>query len=348
MLSLVFSDLHLDARTCGMPRFIDLDVVLNKLVEAAHFNKVDRVVFLGDLCDPGAGAHRCVARAIEFADALPCQSVWLTGNHDVVEDGNGASVLEPMKAAGYTVIDQVIQNDMGIWLPYVPRSRNYNPGDAIERLKAAAAMGWSPCAVWGHLNLEGIAAGSETDSMPRGRDVFWPLDTLDRLLPGVPLFGGHYHQAQEFKGVRIIGAPARFTFGEEASEPRFMLVDLGGKRPRIASHKILSRRVYTIPIEHAPEVEPGDIVRFIRPDDVSYTPKQMDEVRAAALRAAASTTVSEYEPAAPPKEAELASAAAGETYEQAAVRIAAEWEIANAELSAAIAKLVVDVIEEEQ
>lgn len=347
MLSLVFSDLHLDARTCGLPRYADLEVVLDKLCEAAHQLKVDRVVHLGDLCDPGPGAHRCVARVVRFADALPCPSVWLTGNHDVVEDGNGASVLEPMKAAGYTVIDSPTAVDRGrqeIWLPYVPRARAYDPSAYIEKL---GGLGVDIVAVWGHLNLEGIVPGSETDHMPRGRDVFWPMAALDKHYPGVPCFGGHYHRAQEYKGVRIVGASARFTFGEEDSEPRYLLVNTSGKRARIASFKLPSRRVYSIPVEQADEVEEGDIVRFVVPPDHQYDHRGADAARSAAARAAACTTIMKDELDKAPAKAEQASAEAGESYEQAALRIAAEWETANANLTAALRRLVGDVVNEE-
>ena len=84
----------------------------------------------------------------------------------------------------------------------------------------------SPVIIAGHLNLEGITAGSETTKMPRGREVYWPLDAIRECFPDALVLGGHYHERQLYQGVQIIGSLARLTFGEEDTQPAFIEVEV--------------------------------------------------------------------------------------------------------------------------
>lgn len=80
----------------------------------------------------------------------------------------------------------------------------------------------NPQLIVGHLMIEGIAVGSETRDMPRGRDVFLPIDSLRDHFPDAKIVNGHYHDGQMYKGVHIPGALARFTVGEAQNTPRFL------------------------------------------------------------------------------------------------------------------------------
>ncbi len=220
-----------------MSRWEDLCGALDEVYEAAVSERVDLVIFGGDWCDPTPKATRCVAEAIRlairFANAgIP--SRWLIGNHCTQEDGHGSHVLLPLKAMSdgesYQVCDEpdfeFICDVMFVWLPYTPRSHAYDPEAEIERI--AKSAGWNgPTVVVGHLNLEGIGPGSETTDMPRGRDVFWPLDALREHLPDALLLAGHYHKRQTFKGVQIIGTLERLSFGEEGETKGWLIIEVG-------------------------------------------------------------------------------------------------------------------------
>ncbi len=81
-------------------------------------------------------------------------------------------------------------------------------------------------AVFGHLMLEGIGPGSETRDMPRGRNVFWPTEVIAECWPKALLVGGHYHVAQVFSRVNVVGSLARLTRGEVGSTPQFLEIGL--------------------------------------------------------------------------------------------------------------------------
>lgn len=226
MKALITSDWHLDAVTAGVERFDDLRAAVDAIGRAAEAENADALIFLGDLCDPASNrAHRAVEYACEFASGLKLPSFWLAGNHDVIEDGHGTTVLGPIDSTGATVIDKpgtcMVGNEQVVFLPFTPRSHAYEPEAFIENLKASYPSG-KPAAVMGHLNIAGITPGSETHDMPRGREVTYPRDAIQEAWPGVQMFNGHYHERQTFNGIHIPGALERLTFGEEANRPGYL------------------------------------------------------------------------------------------------------------------------------
>jgi len=237
MRILFFSDLHLDTVTAGVPRWDDLTGGLDKIYEAAVAERVDLVVFAGDWCDPGTKASRCIWRAGYEAARYAGASIptrWLVGNHDVIEDGHGSHVLLPLKAFDqHSVIDngptfEHLDDAQFLWLPYTPRSHAYDPEEAIENYAKWVKKDGRPLIIVGHLNLEGIGPGSETKDLPRGRDVFWPLDAIAEHMPRAILVGGHYHKPQQWRGVNIIGSVERLTFGEEGDPVKgYMILEIG-------------------------------------------------------------------------------------------------------------------------
>lgn len=252
MRILFFSDLHLDAVTAGVPRWDDLTGALDQIYAAAKIEQVDLVVFAGDWCDPGTKSSRCVGQAVYEAVRYResgIMSHWLLGNHDTIEDGHGSHVLLPLKMMNCEQIvvheDPTVElipavrslrrNDDSytgdvvqfLWLPYTPRSHNYDPEIVIAEL-APQMRNDLPQIIVGHLNVEGIGPGSETKDLPRGRDVFWPLDAIEEYLPNAILIGGHYHKPQHWRGVNIIGSVERLTFGEEEDPVKgYMILEIG-------------------------------------------------------------------------------------------------------------------------
>lgn len=233
MKLLVTSDWHLDAVTAGLERFGDIDRAARAAVQKALEIEADRFVFLGDLCDPDTTrSHRAIAYAIAVERLMRekgLESWWLTGNHDVIEDGTGTSTLTPLKAAGAKVFDSPAhfgQEGGGVQvivLPFTPRSHAYSPEDYV---RSCVDHGTRRMLVLGHLNIEGIGPGSETTDLPRGRDVFLPLTAIRERWPGAVVLNGHYHRGQEFNGVFVPGSLARLTFGEEDNLPGYLIVEV--------------------------------------------------------------------------------------------------------------------------
>ncbi len=235
--------------TAGVDRGPDIEQAVEETVQAAIRERVDLYLFLGDLCDPdGVRSHHAAAIGTRTAAQLAVRGIpsrWLVGNHDVIEDGSGTNTLAGIMAlAGIsdewmlevfarpwiesirTVSSNRVEGINLIALPFTPRSHAYDPAKFIEELPAHVGTGRHRVIIAGHLNIEGIGPGSETQDMPRGRDVFFPLEAVQKRFPGALLLNGHYHTRQVFNGIVIPGALERLTFGEERNEPGFLIIEV--------------------------------------------------------------------------------------------------------------------------
>ena len=254
MKLLVTSDWHLDASTAGIARFADVAASIDWTVEQAIANKVDLYLFLGDLCDPDANrTPACVSKAIRTAHALQragIESRWLVGNHDVIEDGSGTCTLEPLGAAGLPLRNkpssEVIGGVMFVWLPFTPRTGTYDPEAFVRSIPSAPSF--KHYVVAGHLNVPGVIPGSETHDMPRGRDVWFPVDAVRAHLKGALMMNGHYHGVDTDSLVVIPGSLERLTFNEERHVPSCLLVEIKGSKTTVvtALKNPLARALETI------------------------------------------------------------------------------------------------------
>lgn len=237
---LVTSDWHGDWSTDGVPR---LEHVADAAMASAQYaidNKADGYLCLGDLMDPDCGqvAFHVLRFAIGVALTLHeagIPSLWLPGNHDVLEDGTGATTLDPMRMltratqGGVQVVDgpcSVFLAGVAVWaFPYTASCRAYNPVANAQAFALHADK--KPIIAAGHLMLDGIHPGSETTDMPRGRDVKLPLEALrsGKVKPNV-IVNGHYHQQQCHDGVWIPGSLERLTHGEEKNVPGWLMVEV--------------------------------------------------------------------------------------------------------------------------
>lgn len=245
MKILLTGDWHLDWVTEGVRRHDDIEFVVWAMVDHAINLKVDFFVFLGDLCNPNTvRSHRAVSCAISAAKALEfdgIKTVWITGNHDVIEDGTGDHTLMALAEAGYQVFDRPEPKMIAsidakhslllVPLPYVALARDYDPVEIIcvasehykDRPKRTTVL------VAGHLGMDGITPGSESVDMARGRHVSWPIAEVNEYFPGAIVAGGHYHKGDCSDEVIIPGSPARLNFGEEDNFPKFVIVEGGIK-----------------------------------------------------------------------------------------------------------------------
>jgi len=234
----VSSDWHLDWHTDGYERFGDVKNAVANVVQACM--RAEKVrpdcgpkdepvfVFLGDLTNPySRNVHRAMAYAADVACELSdagIHNVWLVGNHDVIEDGHCSHTLLSLKSARFqytTVIDKpstvTICNKVIAGLPFTPIAGSYDPEEFIESLPNADV-------IIGHLHIDGVILGSETEAMPRGRSIRFPLEAARRRFPEAVLLNGHYHNQQTVGGIHIPGSLARLTHGEERNEPGFLVV----------------------------------------------------------------------------------------------------------------------------
>ncbi len=263
MKILVSSDWHLDHVTAGVSRFDELSNAVRQTLDWAVQRKVDVYLFTGDLCDPDSGpiVFKCMEEvlfAVRYLKTHGIASVWLAGNHDVIEDGSGKTTLSPLNAisgmglssAGFTlkpgqvfVVEQpagiVLESAAGermgfVGLPYAATSHAYDPAEKAKLLMAQVNV--DDYIVAAHLNVPGKIPGEETLHMPRGREVMFPYYELEAIEhPRMHYVNGHYHQTDNFvpprgkRAVAIPGSLARLSFGEQTNAPSALLMefDLG-------------------------------------------------------------------------------------------------------------------------
>lgn len=237
MKLVVSSDWHPDHVTHGVRRFAEVKEAAHRTVDRAIEERADAYVFAGDLCDPDTGSvvFRCVELAVEVATRLAARgipSAWVAGNHDVIEDATGDTVLSPLRALANMTDEIEVFERPGVFaragahvicLPFAATSHAYDVeatiadlGQGLERDKTIVVA---------HLNIAGVVPGEETTEMPRGREVWLPVEAAKRVARHV--VSGHYHRRQRTKdGVWIIGSLARLTFGEEGNEPSFLILEV--------------------------------------------------------------------------------------------------------------------------
>ena len=238
MKILVTSDWHLDAMSVGVERLTEGMGKLEDLACAIIDEKVDEFWFLGDMCDPSVRAIEIVTSVGEWMyENLNVPSLWLTGNHDVIEGERSASTLRPLHLVGRepdyshsVVVDEPMtfrKNEFDvICLPFVNRATAYNPAKYLQMASERMKFGTDgkPLFILGHLTLAGIHPGSETEDMPRGRDVMFPIAEANKLFPDAMLMNGHYHTPQVYDGIHIPGSLERNTFGDK-HWPGYMIVE---------------------------------------------------------------------------------------------------------------------------
>ncbi len=236
------SDWHLDVATAGVDRFDDICQAIDVGVDKAIEMKADAYVMCGDLANPNTvRSHRSVTKAVQVQRRCHENNVhpiFVAGNHDVIEDGSGLTTMSALAATGFgDVFERPVAKSMPwgglIALPFTPLSHDYDPDQFIrdchsQGVGKVVAQQSNPRSILilGHLNLKGITAGSETTDMPRGRNVYWPIDAIQECFPDALVVGGHYHTPQEYQGVHIIGSQVRLRFDERDNEPGYTVLEI--------------------------------------------------------------------------------------------------------------------------
>ncbi len=229
---LLTTDWHLDAVTAGKPRLDEACAHIEELIAVLEREAIDVVAFLGDAFDPGQMLGPVYGDVLSraagrFASSARMGTIFIAGNHDVVETSEPRSTLSPLAGIqpwvdGLFVAERPAVHDVGdvrfLLLPYVSRAAaKANPGDlesAFERCSVKARSG-KKLVVLGHMTIPGAVMGSESQELSRGRDLNLP--SLAELEPDL-VANGHYHRHQvvRYGGVDVVipGSPLRFTFGE--------------------------------------------------------------------------------------------------------------------------------------
>lgn len=241
MKFVISSDWHGDASTSGVDRFSEIEKAAFAVAYATidlHRNGTDVVfIFAGDLCDPDTTrSFRSIGLAIDIALYLAknkISSIWIAGNHDVIENDRGSTTLEPLTMVSktndlITVVErQSVVGARIIALPYTARANSYDPEWFISR-SIDPLFNRVPVLIVGHLTVPSAERGSESDDFARGRDMIFPVEACrNRWGNRCILVNGHYHRKQVTRdGVHIPGSLARLRHDEEQHEPGYLVIEV--------------------------------------------------------------------------------------------------------------------------
>jgi DNA repair exonuclease SbcCD nuclease subunit len=259
-------------------RLEEIEAAAWETAKAAKKAGCTHYLFTGDLCDPDKNMN--VYDAVRVAQDIALwlskariESHWVAGNHDVIEDGSGATTLTPLKSLaddGFVHVYErpdVVSLDKEtsmIVLPFVATSHPYDPTKFV--IDSLPDVGTDFLVVAGHLNIEGVIPGEETHEMPRGRDVYYPVKALRLVVNPKLLVNGHYHRHMVTDdGIFIPGTIARLTFGEEENHPSYSIYGVRGDKATVSRCPIANAvEMRTLDMSHAkqPGVKKGDFVRL--------------------------------------------------------------------------------------
>jgi DNA repair exonuclease SbcCD nuclease subunit len=231
MKILVTSDWHLDWSSTGMPRFDDLTRVIEDMVDE-HANEIGLFLFLGDLTDPySSRAWRAVDFAATIARGISDRkipSVWISGNHDTLDDGFGTTTIDCLQHVATDAPVEVVTGFRVIQLAGIELMLLPHPG--MVKGYSSAEQKRRPAIIAGHLTLQGYDRGSESEDMPRGKEVLFPYAEIREHYPNAVLLNGHHHKRGTFgdkqQPVHVPGSLARLTFNEEHNAPGYLLLEI--------------------------------------------------------------------------------------------------------------------------
>lgn len=347
MKAVIFSDVHLDATTCGRSRFEDIAGACDSIVDYAINQGANSLIFLGDLCDADSPrSHACLAELARWVARTRgmLDFTIIAGNHDVVEDGSGSTLYDALQELEGGNVNVITEPEIfELWrgmkaaaLPFTARACSYDPG-------AFVAGNDAPAVCLGHLNITGATVGSESGDFLRGRDVFWPLPELRKHWPKTRLIGGHYHGGQVVEGIHIVGSPAIFNFGEEKNTPGFLSLQSDPKHKLILQRHVIPaakvrrlKTVRTVAELHELAQSPDAFARIITGT----------EAAAIGIGGAPFSGVvyhSEDSESQPPS---IAPALTAEDFEAESIRVAEQWKVENERLKGNIETMVREVLDE--
>ncbi len=244
MKILLTTDWHLDWVTAGKPRLGEMCNHIEELILVVEREEIDVVAFLGDAFDPGQMLGPVYGDVLSraagrFASAARMGTIFLAGNHDVIETSGPCSTLAPLAGIqpwvdGLFVAERPSVHDVGdvrfLLLPYVSRAaKKANPADLAGALGCCDVKmrGRKTLVVLGHMTIPGAVMGSESRELARGRDL--DLPSLAELEPDL-VVNGHYHFPSVVRhgGVDVVipGSPLQLTFGEPEADRGYVIAEV--------------------------------------------------------------------------------------------------------------------------
>ena len=226
---MLFSDIHVHPHKKSQERLDDCIKALEWVFKVAEDERVDAVLFGGDLLHDrqkiDSLTYNKIFNVLEQQQDKNFKIYLLLGNHDLwFATNHSVSSVRPFKALrNFEVIDRTqsinICNCNWHFIPYT-----HHPIEELEKLKEDIKNSY----LLGHLAIDGAklnSAGSMSDVIIEhdgdmvviGKDLFHEYKRA---------FFGHYHSAQKLtKTIEYIGSPLQLSFGEAGEKKHVIVLD---------------------------------------------------------------------------------------------------------------------------
>lgn len=227
---LLFSDIHVHPHKHKSERLQDCLKALNWCFEQAEEQKVDAVMFGGDLLH-----ERQKLDSMTYVEVFKILEKWqnanrkvflLVGNHDMwFANAWSVSSILPFKALlNFDVIDKTTALSVaGVEWHFIPYTH-----DPISELQKLPKGNISKSYLLGHLAIDGAklnSAGSLAD-VAIENDGDMVRISVDLFKKYKRAFFGHYHGSQKLaKNVEYIGSPLQLSFGEANESKHVIILD---------------------------------------------------------------------------------------------------------------------------
>lgn len=238
---LVFADLHahnfkeFDERTedNASVRLKYITDALSDIATYAKLNKIDKILFAGDLFHVRARVNTLVYNKLfetieRITKVYGIEFIMIPGNHDQLDNSDYPEhSLRPFSAiSGVTVLDRIeFYETPEFDILTVPYSKNaYRVIASIDEACVARGNVDKPAILLGHLGIDGGLVGKGNYAMA---DAFSVADLMPEYFAGVYL--GHFHKYQLLGGydhVMYAGAPIQHSFSDEGEKKGFIHVTL--------------------------------------------------------------------------------------------------------------------------
>lgn len=225
MRFLMYGDLHVNH---GKATYTDfLKKTVDFLIDTIHERQPDVLVNCGDTLDTfGTQNVKDVVLARDIIRRLtnaidPGMHYVMRGNHDTGDKHGEDTWTDVLEMEGVEIINKTtVRSIYGKNYLFVPYTRDFDidtfkPDCHIDA--AFAHTDWIGCRLTPkHISTSG----------------FVPAEVAE-VIPGVPVFAGHYHSPMQAGPVHFVGSPLYMTFNDEVTEtPRgFTFWDTEGSFP---------------------------------------------------------------------------------------------------------------------
>lgn len=263
--------------------------VLRQIGDYAHANRIDKIVFAGDLFHVREAVTTDVVyhtrEAIRYMVRHNKKLYAIPGNHDyydrfghvhslsMIADIPGVHVIDHRSACKH--VDLFGKRGDAYKIHFVPYTDDRN--EAVKRLQAAgeaATKGKWPELLVAHLGMQGAKVGSDY-VLVSDQDLTVDDVPYDRF---TACFFGHYHQHQKlFRNGWFIGASHQHNWGDVNTKRGFLHVRLYVDHVEFDFIETDAPRFVSFKEDNPLPVNPGDFVRVL-------TDRKLDEDQVKSVR----------------------------------------------------------------